>query len=88
MATTLLPSESRESRAERMDERWASAGWRGVHDGVDDLTSGANIGVRAPNGSQVLRPVGHDGEPSSPSKFALLSDRATLTLIIFQTVAN
>jgi len=40
-----------------MDGRWASAGWRGVHDGVDDLTSAANAGVRV----QVLRPVGHDG---------------------------
>ena len=32
-----------------------SAGRRGVHDDVNDLTSGANAGVRAPNGSQVSR---------------------------------
>jgi len=38
-----------------MDERWVSAVCRGVHDGVDDLTSGANAGVRPTNGSQVLR---------------------------------
>ena len=66
MATTLLPLESRESGAERMDGRWASAGWRGIYDDVDDLMSGANAGVRAPNVRQVLCPVGHDGEPSSP----------------------
>ena len=71
-----------------MDGRWASAGWRGVHDGIDDLTSGANTGVRAPNGSQVLRLVSHDGEDDAYSEFALLTDRATLALIIFQTVAN
>ena len=40
---------------ERMDERWVSAVCRGVHDGIDDLTSGANAGVRSTNGSQVLR---------------------------------
>jgi len=67
---------------------WASAGWRGIHDSVDGLTSGANTGVRAPNGSQVLRPVGHDGGQSSPLGFALMSEKATLALIIFQTVAN
>jgi len=71
-----------------MDGRWVSAGWHGVHDGVDDLTSGANAGVRAPNGSQVLRSVSHDGRQSSPSGFAMLSDKATLALIIFKTVAN
>ena len=70
-----------------MDGRWASAGWHGIHDGVDDLMSGANTSVRAPNGSQVLRPVGHDGEPSSPLEHRLC-DRATLALIIFQTIAN
>jgi len=62
MAMTPRPSESRESEAERMDRRRTSAGWRGVHDGVDDLTSWANAGVRAPNVSQVLRPVVHDDE--------------------------
>jgi len=59
--------------------RWASAGWRGIHDGVDGLTSGANASVRVPNGSLVLHPVVHDGGQSSPSGFALMSDRATLT---------
>ena len=77
MAMTPRSSESRESEAKRMDGRWASAGWRGVHDSVDDLMSGANTSVWVPNGSQVLRPVGHDGGQSSPSEFALLSDRAT-----------
>ena len=71
-----------------MDGRWASAGWRGVHDRIDDLTSGTNASVREPNGSQALRPVGHDGGQSSPSEFALLSDTSTLALIIFQTVVN
>ena len=40
MAMAPVPSESREREAERMDGRWVSAGWRGVHDGIDDLTSG------------------------------------------------
>ena len=83
-----LPSETCEREAERVGGCWASAGWRGIHDGFDGQTSGANADVRAPNGSQVLRPVSHDGGQSSPSGFALMSDRATLTEIISQTVAN
>ena len=71
-----------------MDGRWASVGWRGIHDSINDLTSGANANIWVPNGSQVLRPVGHNSELSSPSEFALLTDRANLALIIFQTVAN
>jgi len=54
MAMALSPSELRERGRERMDERWVSAGRRGVHDDVDDLMSGANAAVRSPNGSQVL----------------------------------
>ena len=71
-----------------MGGRWASVGWRGINHGIDGLTSGANADVRAPNGSQVLRPVGHDGGQSLPLGFALMSDRATLALIIFQTMVN
>ena len=71
-----------------MDGRWASAGWRGVHDGIDDLTSGASAGVWSPNGSQVLRLVGHDGEDDVHSEIALLTERAIFALINFQTVAN
>jgi hypothetical protein len=36
-----------------MDGRGASVGRRGVHANVDDLTSGAIAGVRAPSGGQV-----------------------------------
>jgi len=32
-----------------------------------------------------LRPVGHDGGQSSPLGFALMSDKATLAQIIFQS---
>ena len=46
MAMALSPSESREGGRERVDGRWPSAGCRGVHDSVDDLTSGASAGVR------------------------------------------
>ena len=88
MATTLLPSESRESRRERVDGRWASAGWRGVHDGVDDLTSGPNAGVRSPNVAETLPAVGHVDGDDVHSEFALLTHRASLALIIFQPVAN
>jgi len=55
-----------------VDGRWASAGWRGVHDGIDDLTSGASAGVWSPNGSQVLCLVGHDGEDDVHSELASL----------------
>jgi len=55
MVMALSPSESRERGRERTDERWVSAGRRGVHDDVDDLMSVANTGARLPNGSQVLR---------------------------------
>jgi len=72
MAMVFSPSESRERGWERLDGRWASAVWRGVHDSINDLTNGASAGVRSPNGSQVHR----------------LSDGATLALINFQTVAN
>ena len=71
-----------------MDERLVIAGWHGIHDGVDDLASGANTGVQAPNGTQVLRPVGHDGRHSTPLGLAMMFDRAILLLIIFQTVVN
>jgi len=74
MAMAPPPSKSREREAERMDGRWVSVGWRGIHDGVDNLTSGANAGIRAPNGSQVLRPVSYDGGQSSLSGFAMLTE--------------
>ena len=46
---------ARERGRKRVDERWVSAGRRGVHANAVDLTSGANAGVRVPNGSQVSR---------------------------------
>jgi hypothetical protein len=72
MAIAFSPSESRERGMERVDGRWASAGWHGIHDDVDDLTSGANASVRSPNGSQVLRLVGHDGKDDVHSELASL----------------
>ena len=77
-----------EADSERVGGHWTGAGVRGVHDGVDDPTSGSNAGVRSPNGSQVLRPVGHDGGQSSPSGFSLMSNRANLAQINSQTVVN
>ena len=50
-AMVFSPSESRERERERVDGRWVSAGCRGVHDDINDVTSGANAGVRSPNGS-------------------------------------
>ena len=77
------PSESRERERERerVDGRWVSAGCRGVHDDVDDLTSGANAGVRSPNGSQVLRWSATTARTASMQKPRYKSDRATLTMI-------
>jgi len=66
----------------------ASAGCRGVHDGVDDLTSGASAGVRSPNGSQVLRWSATTVSTASIHTLRYLSDRATSTMINSQTVAN
>ena len=63
-------------------------GWRGILDSVDGLTNGSNTSIRVPNGSQVLRPVGHDGGQSSPSGFSLMSNRANLAQINSQTVVN
>ena len=63
-----------------MDGRWASVGWRGIHEGVDNLTSGANTGIRLPNVAETLPPVGHVDGDDVHSEFALLTDRATLAL--------
>jgi len=48
-------ASARERERRRMDGRWVSAGRRGVHANVDDLTSGAVAGVRAPSGGQMSR---------------------------------
>jgi len=88
MAMAFSPSETRKSRRERVDGRWASAGCRGVHDGVDDLTSGANAGVRSPNGSQVLRWSATTARTTSIQSLQRLSERDTLAPINFQTKAN
>jgi len=55
MAMALSLTESQKRGRKRVGERWVSAGRRGVHDDIVDLTSGANAGVRVPNGSQVSR---------------------------------
>jgi len=55
MAMAPWPSESAGERQSEWEQRWASAGWCGVLDGVDGLTGGANTGIQVPNGSQVLR---------------------------------
>jgi len=46
----------------------ASVGCRGIHDGVDDLTSGASAGVQSPNGSQLLRWSGTTASTASIQK--------------------
>ena len=43
---------------------------------------------KASNVAETLLPVGHVDGDDVHSEFALLSDRATLALIIFQTMAN
>jgi hypothetical protein len=88
MAMAPLPLEGARERQSKWEGTGQVRGWRGVLDGVDGLTSGSNAGVRAPNGSQVLRSVGHDGGQSSPLGLSLMSDRATLTKINSQTVVN
>ena len=52
------------------------------------LTSGARDGVRMPNVVETLLSVGHVNGDDVHSEFALLSVRATLALIYFQTMAN
>jgi len=81
-------SRERERERERVDERWASAWCHGIHDSVDDLMSGASVGVRLPNGSQVLRWSATTSRTASIQKPRCLCDRATLTLINFPTLAN
>ena len=66
-----------------MDERWVSAGCRGVHDDADGLTSGANANVRSPNGSQVLRWSATTARTASIQKPRYESDRANLTMISY-----
>ena len=55
MAMALSPTKSRKRGRNKVGERWVCAGRHGIHDDVIDLTSRANAGVRAPNGSQVSR---------------------------------
>jgi len=50
--------------------------------------SRARDSVQTPNVAKTLPPVGHVDGDDVDSEFALLSDRATLALINFQTVAN
>ena len=52
------------------------------------LTSGARDGVRAPNVADVLTPVGHVDEDDIHSELRCSTDRATLTMINSQIVAN
>ena len=52
------------------------------------LMSRARDSVQTPNVAKTLPPVGHVDGDDVHSEFALLSDRATLALINFQTVAN
>ena len=53
---TVRERERERERAEQSEwERcWASVGWRGSHEGTDDLTGGVNNGVRSPDGSRSL----------------------------------
>ena len=66
----------------------ASAGCRGIHDGVDDLTSGASADVRSPNGSQVLRWSATTASTTSIQTLRYSCDRATSLMINSQTMAN
>ena len=52
------------------------------------LTSGARDGVQAPNVADVLTPVGHVDEDDIHSELRCSTDRATLTMINSQIVAN
>jgi len=87
MAMAFPPSGSREREGES-GRVLASAGCHGVHDSVDNLTSGASAGVQSPNGSQVLRWSATMTSTVSIQTLRYLCDRATSTLINSQTVAN
>jgi hypothetical protein len=65
MAMVFPPSECVRERAERLSE----CRWRGILDGVDGLTDGANTDIRSPNGAWVLTLVGHDVARSSRWEF-------------------
>jgi len=52
------------------------------------LTSGTRDGVRTPKVVEVLTPVGHVDGDDVHSELHRLSNRSTLALINFQTVAN
>ena len=71
-----------------MDERWVSAGRRGVHADVVDLTSGANAGVRVPNGSQVSRWATTMASSAPIQTKRRPTNRATLIESFSQTKAN
>jgi len=65
-----------------------SAGRHGVHDDVDDLTGGANAGVRATNGGQVSRWVTTTASSGLNQTTRSPTDRATSTMNNFQTKAS
>ena len=89
MVMVFPPSESREREREGESGRvLASAGCRGIHDGIDDLTSGASADVQSPNGSQVLRWSATTASTASIQTLRYSCDRATSLMINSQTVAN
>ena len=73
---------------ERMDASRSSrlTSWRSCTPSA--LTSGARDGVRLPNVAEMLSPVGHVNGDDVHSELDLETDRGTLALIIFQTMAN
>ena len=87
-ASTAAEFQREKGERERMDASRSSRAtpWRSCT--PSSLTSGARDSVRSPHVAETLSPVGHVDRDDVHSELDLESDRGTLALIIFQTMAN
>jgi len=88
MAMALPPDGVARERKEESGRALGECRCRGIYDDAIDLTSGANAGVRAPNGSQVSRWATTTASSALNQTMRSPTDRVTSTMIIFQTKAS